>query len=88
LQAVLIQRHDPGSVSFNDLKIQEYLAGVKALGLISKLLTCPLWHLLEDKFVNILDMNEKYQQLVTFSGKCGLKSLALISPKDGSKISK
>jgi hypothetical protein len=38
----------------HDLKIQEYLAGVKALGLISKLLTCPLWHLLEDKFVNIL----------------------------------
>lgn len=50
----------------HDLKIQEYLAGVKALGLISKLLTCPLWHLLEDKSVNILDMNEKYQQLVTF----------------------
>ena len=47
-------------------KIQEYLAGVKALGLISKLLTCPRWHLLEDKSVNILDMNEKYQQLVTF----------------------
>jgi len=49
-----------------DLKTPEFVAGVKALGLISKLVTCPLWTVLEDKDVSITDMNVKYLQLVTF----------------------
>ena len=49
-----------------DLRTSEYLAGVKALGLISKFITCPLWSVLEDKNVSIVDMNTKYLQLVTF----------------------
>ena len=53
------------SVQF-DLKVNEYLAGIKALGLISKLITCPLWSVLEDKGVSIVDMNERYLDLVTF----------------------
>jgi len=60
----------------HDLKTPEYLAGVKALGLISKFITCPLWHLLEDKSVNILDINERYQQLVTFLNTDALADLA------------
>ena len=44
----------------------EYLAGVKALGLISKFISCPLWSVLEDKNVSVVDMNTKYLQLVTF----------------------
>lgn len=47
-----------------DLQTPEFVAGVKCLGLISKLLTCPLWNAIEDKDVNILDMNLKYQEFI------------------------
>ena len=40
--------------------------GCKALGLICKLITTPLWNLIEDQTINIIDMNERYLQLVTF----------------------
>ncbi|WAR31189.1 hypothetical protein MAR_033731, partial [Mya arenaria] len=49
-----------------DLKVPEYIAGVKALGLVSKFITGPLWSILEDKSVTIVDMNEKYHQLVIY----------------------
>ncbi|KAH3729788.1 hypothetical protein DPMN_055766 [Dreissena polymorpha] len=49
-----------------DLKTPEFVAGVKALGLISKLVTCPLWTVLEDEDISITDMNVKYLQRVTF----------------------
>lgn len=45
-----------------------YLAGAKALGLISTFITTPLWRLLEEKG-HILDMNEKYKMLVDFLQK-------------------
>lgn len=50
----------------HDIQIPEFVAGVKALGLISRHLTGPLWSLLENKDLHILDMNEKYLQLVIF----------------------
>jgi hypothetical protein len=40
-----------------DLNIPEFLAGLKALDLISKLITCPLWSILEDKNISMFDMN-------------------------------
>ena len=49
----------------HDLKVPELVAGCKALGLISKFVSTPLWTLIEDKSIHILDMSEKYQQLVT-----------------------
>lgn len=49
-----------------DLQVPEYVAGLKALGLISKFITCPLWCVLEDKNVSMADMNAKYLELVTF----------------------
>ena len=49
-----------------DLKSVEFLAGVKALGLISKIITCPLWKVLENGEISLVDMNEKYLELVTF----------------------
>ncbi|ELT88809.1 hypothetical protein CAPTEDRAFT_217367, partial [Capitella teleta] len=49
-----------------DLKVEEFVAGCKALGLVSKLITCPLWNVIEKKDVSILDMNMKYLQLVNF----------------------
>ncbi|WAR12743.1 SPIN3-like protein [Mya arenaria] len=50
----------------HDIKVPWYLSEVKALGLISKLITVPLWCLLEDKTVHILDMNKHYLELVNF----------------------
>ena len=48
----------------HDLKTPEYLAGVKALGLISRLVTSPLWRLLEAKDIHIFRMNKHYKDLV------------------------
>ena len=42
------------------------MAGCKALSLICKLITTSLWNLIVDKTINIIDMNERYLQLVTF----------------------
>ena len=49
-----------------DLKTKEFIAGTKALGLISKLITCPLWTLLENPNISIINMNAKYLELVLF----------------------
>ncbi|WAQ97077.1 hypothetical protein MAR_029767, partial [Mya arenaria] len=49
-----------------DLEVHEYVAGLKALGLISKMVTSPLWCILEDRNVSMVDMNAKYLELVTF----------------------
>ena len=54
----------------HDLKMPFVLAGCKALGLISKLITGPLWNLIEDPCVHIIDMNERYLQLVDFLFNC------------------
>ena len=50
----------------HDLHVPLYMAGVKALGLVSKLITESLLTLIEDRRNHILDMNRKYQQFCTF----------------------
>lgn len=40
----------------SDLHISFYVAGLKALGLISKMVTTPLWNLLENSDTSIEDM--------------------------------
>ena len=50
----------------HDLRIKHFVAGAKALGLIGKLVTSPLWSLLEDKTIHILDMNDNYSYLLEF----------------------
>ena len=50
----------------HDLQVPQYVAGAKALGLVGKLVTSPLWCLLEDKTVHILDMNQHYTRLISF----------------------
>lgn len=50
----------------HDLKVTQYLAGAKALGLIGSLITSPLWCIIEDKSMHILDMNRHYSHLVQF----------------------
>jgi hypothetical protein len=49
-----------------DLNVVEYLAGVKAFGLISRFVTGPLWSLLEDRSVHVFDMNEHYVEFIIF----------------------
>ena len=47
----------------HDLETPIYVAGCKALGLISKLVTTPLWDLLEDKTIHVLEMCRYYLML-------------------------
>ena len=47
-----------------DIKVPEFLAGCKALGLINKIVTGPLWRVIESKDVSILDMNSRYRRLL------------------------
>ncbi|XP_072170908.1 uncharacterized protein [Diadema setosum] len=52
-----------------DLKEPFYLAGCRALGLISKHVTAPLWRILEDKAVHILDLPQVYSRIQETLGK-------------------
>ena len=47
-----------------DVQVPEFIAGCKALGLVNKLITGPLWRVIESKDLSILDMNCRYQLLV------------------------
>ena len=47
-----------------DLDVPEFVAGARALGLLSKLVICPLWRTLENKNISVLDMSKVYTQLV------------------------
>jgi len=49
-----------------DLKVPLFVAGTKALGLVRRLITVPLWCLIEDKQMHILEMNLVYSKLVDF----------------------
>jgi len=48
----------------HDLKCPEFLAGCKALGLISKFVTTPLWSFIEDKSIHVMEMSQHYTSLV------------------------
>ena len=47
-----------------DVQVPEFITGCKALGLVNKLITGPLWRVIESKDLSILDMNCRYQLLV------------------------
>ncbi|KAK1164668.1 hypothetical protein AOXY_G15031 [Acipenser oxyrinchus oxyrinchus] len=49
---------------FADLSVRQFLAGCRALGLISKCITEPLWRILSKK-EHVLKMNERYQTLIS-----------------------
>ena len=53
----------------HDLNITLHIAGCKALGLLNKFVTRPLWKLIEDKELHILDMSKYMQQLLTYLNK-------------------
>ena len=46
-----------------DLCVPELIAGCKALGLIDKLVTGPLWRILEDSTISIVKMSDKYAEM-------------------------
>ena len=50
---------------YSDMQVPEYLAGCRALGLINKVVTGPLWRVLESSDISILEMNGYYQTLIT-----------------------
>lgn len=47
----------------SDLHVSFYVAGLNALGLISKMVTTPLWNLLENSDTSIEDMTQHYLHL-------------------------
>ena len=49
-----------------DLQVDEFLAACRALGIFRKLVTGPLWRVLESRDVSIIDMSVKYQSLVAY----------------------
>ena len=49
----------------SDIRIPELLAGCRALGLINKVITGPLWRVLESDNVTILEMNTYFDVLIT-----------------------
>ena len=48
----------------SDSQVPEHLAGCKALGLVNKLGTGPLWRILETLDISILEMNKYFQMLI------------------------
>jgi hypothetical protein len=50
----------------HDIHVPEYVAGCKALGLISELITVPLWCALENENIHIIESQTMYQELVQY----------------------
>ena len=65
----------------HDLEQPYFAAGCKALGLSCKQVTTPLWHLIEDKNTNILDMNDRYLRLVEYLQEAAKDPLSFNSGK-------
>ena len=49
---------------YHDLQVPHYLAACRALGLIDRFVTKPLWTLLEKK-ENVNNMDERYKEIMT-----------------------
>ncbi|KAK3107478.1 hypothetical protein FSP39_015416 [Pinctada imbricata] len=64
-----LQNHGGNAWVLFDLNISFFIAGCKALGLICKFITTPLWNLIERKDTKILQMNAYYLQLTTLLGQ-------------------
>ena len=60
---------------FDDLQVKSFVAGCRSLGLISKIITAPLWRILEDKKTHVLQMSQKYQHLLACMEKFAENSL-------------
>jgi len=62
-----------------DLKIPGHIAECKALGLVNKVVTGPVWRVLECKSITILDMNRYFQTLLSCLNQWSLDPSSVIS---------
>lgn len=53
-----------------DHKVDWYMAGCKALAILSKTITSPLWRLLEDDTISISQLDSVYTEIVLFLKAC------------------
>lgn len=60
-----------------DMCNDNYIAGCKALGLVDKLITGPLWRILESD-VHILDIPEHYRKLKAFLSECTSQNITAV----------
>ena len=65
----------------HDLTTPEFKAGLKALGLISKFVTTPLWGLIENQQMHVFEMASHYQQLVHFLEEAALNPQHFLAGK-------
>ena len=63
----------------SDIQVPEHLAVCKALGLVNKVVTGPLWRILETSDISILEMNEYFQMLITHLDLWSLDSTDVLS---------
>ncbi|XP_065887842.1 uncharacterized protein [Dysidea avara] len=68
MEMYLLQHHHSAlnrllQAVLSDLKVPQYIAGVKALGIIDKVVTGPFWRYLESSSVSILKMSETYSKM-------------------------
>ena len=49
---------------YSDIQVPEFVAGCCALGFINKIITGPLWRVLECSDVTILEMNTHFNTLI------------------------
>ncbi|XP_071854271.1 uncharacterized protein [Apostichopus japonicus] len=64
-----------------DLEVPQYIAGVKSLGIIDKVITGPLWRAME-KEKHVLAMNERYDRLLECLAKWSKDSTDLLTGSD------
>ncbi|PIK33021.1 hypothetical protein BSL78_30166, partial [Apostichopus japonicus] len=73
-------RGDWDSLSLTQ-RVPQYIAGVKSLGIIDKVITGPLWRAME-KEKHVLAMNERYDRLLECLAKWGKDSTDLLTGSD------
>ena len=61
------------------MAVPEHLAGCKALGIINKVITGPLWRVLEDKDITILDMNGRFRTLLSCLDEWAVDASTVVS---------
>lgn len=61
----------------DDALNDNYIAGCKALGIIDKLITGPLWRILESD-IHVLDIPDLYRKLKAFLGSCTAHNITAV----------
>jgi hypothetical protein len=64
-----------------DLRVPQYIAGCKALGLVDKLITGPFWRYIVSSQSSILEMSSVYSEMKTRLAEWGNDSLDLMEQK-------